>query len=156
MKKWTLVSSIAALCLLPQCKTPSPEQMTTKQRSTAAYPVTTPRGKIDFARHVRPILEIRCLECHNKKRAAQYPYFNMQTKEGAFTTGVHAPVILPGKPDDSYFIKVLAFDYDHPKSMPPAPDKIWGASLDILKKWIAQGADWPENTNLVPPQEWDS
>lgn len=154
-----LFSALSVL-VLTQCKSHdvsgSMEEMTHQERADAAWPEKAPRGEIDFVRHVRPILEIRCLECHNSKDGAKYSGFNWETKKSAFTTGARAPVIVAGRPDKSFLIQVLQLDYDHPTSMPPAPDKVWGASLEILEKWIAQGAIWPDGVRLVPPQEWKS
>lgn len=119
------------------------------------YPILVPE-RIDFARDVRPLIESQCLECHNSKDARQNAGLNLETRRLAMTTGRQAPVIRPGDPKNSLFIRALLFDAAHPVSMPPAPDKIWGARLKILKKWIRDGAEWPENIRLVRPQDWSS
>ena len=84
-----------------------------------------------------------------------YAGLNLETRKLAMTTGRQIPVIRPGDPKTSPLIMFLKVDGAHPTSMPPAPDKIWGVRLEILEKWIEDGADWPEDVRLVPPQDWE-
>ena len=107
-----------------------------------------------FERDVKPILEIECLQCHNTKDAAQNAGLSLETRAQALTSGRSAPVIIPGKADQSLLVKVLQFKGDHPMNMPPAPDKIWGERLEMIKQWINEGAAWPEEVRLVRPQDW--
>lgn len=37
--------------------------------------------------------------------------------------------------------------------MPPTLNKIWGIRMEILRRWIAEGAVWPEDIRLVHPRE---
>lgn len=117
------------------------------------WPSKVPKGKIDFEKHVRPILIINCLECHNTKDAKDNGNFVLETKKLAMTTGTTPPALIPGKPDESLMLKVLTLEIAHPKSMPPAPDKIWGIRMEILRRWIKDGAEWPEDVRLVHPRE---
>ena len=118
------------------------------------WPTKVP-AKIDFATNVKPLLEIQCVQCHNSKDAHRYAGLNLETRQLAMTTGRRAPAIVPGDPANSPLIQVLKYEGSHPTSMPPAPDKIWGTRLEILEKWIEQGAEWPESVRLVPPQDWE-
>jgi hypothetical protein len=117
------------------------------------YPTRVPE-KIDFARDVRPIIESQCLECHNSKDARHNAGLNLETRQLSMRTGRQPPVIRPGDPKNSLFIRALKLDAVHPISMPPAPDKIWDARLEILEKWIQTGAEWPEDIRLIRPQDW--
>jgi len=117
------------------------------------WPDKVPRGKIDFEKHVRPLLIINCLECHNSKDAHENGNLSLETRELALTGGRRAPAIVPGKPDRSLLIQVLTTDVIHQEAMPPTPDKIWGVRMRILRKWIRQGAVWPEEVRLVHPSK---
>lgn len=134
--------------LLTQCK---PFHNPTESMST--WPSRVPE-EIVFKRDVKPLLEMQCLECHNSKDATQNAGFNLETRHLAMTTGRKPSAIRPGDPESSLLIQVLELDVNHPTNMPPAPDKIWGARMEILKKWIKQGAKWPENVRMVRPQDW--
>ena len=117
------------------------------------WPSRVPDGEIDFRTHVRPLLIINCLECHNTEDAPQNGGFILETKKLAMTTGTKPPAIVPGRPEDSYFLTVLTLEPMHRQAMPPTPDKIWGVRMEILERWIAEGAKWPEDVRLVHPRE---
>jgi len=124
-----------------------------EQEQYPSWPTKVPKGKIDFEKNVRPILVINCLECHNSESAPENGNFSLETRTLAFTTGKHAPAIIPGRPDDSLLISVLTIEGIHYGSMPPTPDKIWGVRMEILRRWIEEGAEWPESVRLVHPKD---
>ena len=117
------------------------------------YPTKVPEN-IVFERDLKPMLEIKCVQCHNHIDAKDNAGLNLETRHKAMTTGQNAPVIVPGKPEESLMIKVLELDVTHPTNMPPSPDKIWGVRMKILKKWIQQGAVWPDHVKLTRPQDY--
>ncbi len=102
--------------------------------------------KIDFAEHVQPILEIHCLKCHREDKADGK--LRLDTFEHAFAK---EDVIVPGDPvaSDLWFLATLPMgDEDRmppEKNPPPTP-----AELFMLRRWIEEGADWPENATLKP------
>jgi hypothetical protein len=117
------------------------------------WPESVPEGPIDFKEHVRPLLIINCMECHNREDAKHNGNYILETRTLAMTTGTAPPAIVPGDPDASPLLTVLSLDPMHQRAMPPAPDKIWGVRLEILRRWIAEGAVWPEDVVLVHPRE---
>ncbi len=121
--------------------------------SSPTWPTEVPEGKIDFSRNVRPLLIINCLECHNSKDAIRNGNFNLETRQLAMTTGTAPPAIVPGDPEKSQLIRVLTLDPVHQRAMPPTPDKVWGVRMEILRRWISEGADWPESVRLVHPRD---
>ncbi|MDF1824118.1 MAG: hypothetical protein P1U68_05725 [Verrucomicrobiales bacterium] len=117
------------------------------------WPTKVPAGRIDFRKSVRPLLIINCLECHNSEDAKDNGNLSLETRKLALTTGDRAPVIVPGRPDESLLISVLKLEGIHQEAMPPTPDKIWGVRMEILRRWITEGANWPESIRLVHPRE---
>lgn len=113
---------------------------------------------VNFQTHIRPILEMHCLECHNHINAPENANLNLETRRTALTTGDHAPVIIPGNGRQSVLYRVLAVDDTHPMFMPPTPDRPWQAQLDLIEKWIDQGAHWPAGPEgqLTRPQDWNN
>jgi len=97
-----------------------------------------------FATKVKPTLEYYCLECHNSKSASKFNQFNLETGKLAMTTGLHKPVIRPGKPDESLLFTVLRLGHAEALAMPPAPDKVSEEQLADIRRWIHAGAAWPE------------
>ena len=119
----------------------------------AVWPQTAPDGPIDFEKHVKPLLEYNCLECHNTENAKQNAMLNLESGQLAFNTGRNPPVIRPGKPEESLLVRVLELDMNHAMAMPPVPEKLHGVRMEILKRWIAEGAQWPQDVRLISPQE---
>ncbi len=150
-----LISLTSSLCLgvillqANSCSHPPAEH-----EEFPSWPTKVPKGPIDFERNVRPILIINCLECHNSESAAANGNFNLETRELALATGDHAPAIIPGHPTESLLIKALELDGIHYGAMPPTPDKIWGVRMEILRRWIEEGAKWPEAVKLVHPRDF--
>jgi hypothetical protein len=144
------LSLLASLSLAPlACRT----QQAETEDEYPSWPTKVPPGKIDFKRNVRPLLIVNCLECHNNESAAANGNLSLETRQLALTTGNHAPVLIPGDPDNSLLITVLTIDDVHLNAMPPAPDKIHGVRMEILRRWIEEGAEWPEDVPLVHPRE---
>ena len=140
----SLSSILVGVALLTQCqhRSSSPEFF------DPVWPDRVPSGQINFEQSVKPILESHCLECHNGSHAAEFAGLNLETRNLALTTGRSAPVIIPGRPESSPLIMVLELNPHHEASMPAAQEKVEGVRLKILKKWIKQGAEWPEHVRL--------
>lgn len=102
----------------------------------------------DFAKEIAPILEASCVKCHCEAKVKGK--LRMDTKEMALKGGKETKLIVAGKPDDSALIKVLLLDPAEDEAMPPEgkaprPD---AAQIELLKKWIAAGAVWPDGVVL--------
>ena len=119
----------AAIALsLPACK-------------PAAEPYT-PLPKLSFASDVRPILEKHCVNCHHD--GALMGDLKLTSKAAAFAPRTRGPVIVPGSPEKSPFFTTLVLPGSEPKAMPPEGHQIPAEQIAIIKRWIAEGADWPE------------
>ncbi|MEM7386702.1 MAG: c-type cytochrome domain-containing protein [Verrucomicrobiota bacterium] len=152
--KWLVaVIGMTGSLILTQCQTTNQGAARGDKPFDPFAPAYVP-DRIVFEVHLKPLLEIECVQCHNSVDANENARFNLETRKLALTTGTRAPAIKPGDPENSLLVQVLELDGTHPLNMPPAPDKIWGNRMEILKKWIAQGAIWPENVRLVRPQDW--
>ncbi|HVK59820.1 MAG TPA: c-type cytochrome domain-containing protein [Candidatus Kapabacteria bacterium] len=99
--------------------------------------------KIDFAKSVQPLLEKRCVECHNEKKTKGD--LRLDTKAEAFKAD---KVLVPGKADDSHLIQRVSLPAGHDDIMPPKGDPLTKEQIDLLKKWINEGANWPDSVNL--------
>ena len=106
------------------------------------------RPRIDFAKHVQPILEMNCVSCHSaEKREGD---FDLSTRKEAFASGSDPPAIKPFDPAASqlYLLTILA--KDDSALMPPTDQggPLTKESIDVLRLWIAQGAIWPKGLVL--------
>ena len=110
---------------------------------------------VDFVKDVQPILELNCIRCHNPKATAvdkgDTDYI-LDTKAAA----VRGKYIIPGKGADSKVFKTTILPDDDEHLMPP-PDEIKKKSSrkltkdesETLKKWIDDGAAWPDGVTLI-------
>src|SRR5690242_11266585 len=110
--------------------------------ATGTAAQTAAAGSIDFDRDVKPILREKCTGCHGpaQQQAGLRLDARRQALMGSFENGV---VIIPGNSARSRLVwRISGREYG--PQMPPTgalhPDQI-----DTIKRWIDQGAIWPEH-----------
>lgn len=96
---------------------------------------------------VKPILEERCLPCHQGDYLGS-PLPDFRSREDLLDAKRPVPLVLPGKPEESRLLQVIYLEEETDASMPPL-----GHGLDLEQKnaigeWIRQGAIWPEGEVL--------
>jgi hypothetical protein len=95
----------------------------------------------DFAREVRPIFERHCLKCHGPEK--QKGGLRYDLKEGAFKVGESGErAIVPGHASESRMIKLVSSQKED-EWMPPKGERLTAAEIELLKRWIDAGANWP-------------
>ena len=98
-----------------------------------------------FEMQVRPILSKNCLSCHS---ASKMGGLDLTSREGLLKGGNSGPAIKLDQPDSSLFLKVLKHEHDRIK-MPPA-GKLPENEIEVLARWIRDGADWPVAKATAP------
>lgn len=135
----------AALLALAACHTPAPMESETRPTGeTALSPSALAEahsGRVKFTQHVKPILEAKCVACHNGE--ALPGKVDLSHREAAQKTGGLGLWIVPGKPDQSLVLTKVCGGFDPMKAMPPVGQQITTEELALLRKWITEGADWP-------------
>src|ERR1051325_9669830 len=86
------------------------------------------------------LLEEHCLKCHN--RSVKMSGLSLVSLADAGKGGLHGPAIVPGKPDESNLVRMISGD--KPK-MPMQGAPLSAAEVAAIRKWIADGAAWPED-----------
>ncbi len=91
--------------------------------------------KINFADHVRPILESACLNCHNpdKKKGG----LDLTTYVATMTGGSSGEVVTSGNSADSRLHKSIIRPAD--PAMPPQGSPLSAKEVEIIAKWINGG-----------------
>jgi len=103
---------------------------------------------IDFVEHVQPILETWCVSCHQESK--DKGDLRIDTKELAMKGGENGVSIVPGKPLESSFYTLTILPEDHDDVMPPKNGPMTPEEIFILRRWIQQGAQWPDDVTLTP------
>jgi hypothetical protein len=98
---------------------------------------------------VRPILAENCFPCHGPDSAARKADLRLDRREVA----VEAGAIDPGDPESSEL--VTRINAQNPKELMPPPTtskKLSQEQKDILRRWIAAGAEYQLHWSLIPPK----
>ncbi|MBK6995237.1 MAG: DUF1553 domain-containing protein [Lewinellaceae bacterium] len=116
--------------------------------------------QISYNFHVRPILSDKCFVCHGPDKNQLKAGLRLDQAETAYaplkeTKGRFA--IVPGKPEESELMHRITSQV--PEYQMPTPESHLGAlserEINILKKWIEQGAVYEKHWALLPPEKAD-
>jgi hypothetical protein len=102
----------------------------------------------DFARNVRPIFASRCLACHGPKK--QTSGLRLDEGPAALAGGDSGLAIVPGKASASPLIERVS-SMDPSLRMPPEGEPLAADEIDVLRRWIDEGAKWP-GVDLAAPK----
>jgi ankyrin repeat protein len=120
----------------------------------AGQPPGQGQTRIDFARDVQPLLKERCFECHGPTK--QNNGYRLDRRSIALAGVVRPNIVARSSETSRLYRRVIG-----PQSgtqMPP-DDPLTQDEIDILKRWIDEGAEWPDalaNELEFPPQDRDA
>ena len=118
--------------------------------SVAAANTSSADDKLDFNRDVRPILSETCFQCHGPDKNQRQAELRLDTKGGLFDAREGHHPIVAGKPKQSELLRRITSE--HPdERMPPADAKrkLTKQQIDIIRKWIEQGAEWKGHWSYI-------
>lgn len=106
--------------------------------------------KVDFNAEIRPILNNKCLRCHGGvKRQGD---LSMLFREEALRGGESGnAAIIPGKPGASEVVKRIRH-HDPEMRMPLEEDPLSEEEIQLIEKWISQGANWEDHWAYIAPE----
>lgn len=112
---------------------------------------------VDYNFHIRPIFSDRCFKCHGPDANHRKANLRLDTEEGLFAALKDSPdehVITPGDPDHSELYRRLS-QKDTSLIMPPPNSNLAVSDFEIqlIKKWIQQGAKYERHWAFVKPQQ---
>ncbi len=96
---------------------------------------------------VKPILQERCLPCHQGSfLGARIPDF--RTSAEVYDPARPIPLVVPGDPEGSRLIQVIYLTEKTGQAMPPLGHGLTLEEKNLLGEWIRQGACWPDGEVL--------
>lgn len=110
-----------------------------------------PSDKVDFSTQIKPILNKNCITCHGgvKKNGG----FSLLFEAEAFVnTESGKPAIIPGNAAGSEMIKRL-HEEDPELRMPYEKPKLSTEEIELLTRWVDQGAEWGQHWAYSLPEE---
>ena len=96
--------------------------------------VVESHAAVSFASEVMPLMEKYCWECHSQENAELG--LMLDSYEGTMAGSDYGTVVEPGDPDGSLLVDMIASG-DMPEDGDPMPAE----ELEIIKTWIAEGAE---------------
>lgn len=154
LRIFTLILSGSFLCLtllsLNSCQS--------KGEEGDGFQAALPK-QVDFNFHIKPILSDRCFACHGPDEKARKAKLRLDTEEGAFAlldSSAQAYAIVPGNSKKSLLVQRIK-SADSEEVMPPPESNLYLSSyeIDLLERWIDQGAEWKAHWSFIAPQKAD-
>src|SRR5438045_617839 len=112
------------------------------------------RGATDFDRDIHPILSDKCFACHGPDEKERKAKLRLDRKDEAFKplkSGGFA--IVPGHPEKSELVaRLTTKDEDDLMPPPKSEKKLTPAQIDLLRRWVAEGAAWQSHWAFVKPE----
>ncbi|MEZ4828259.1 MAG: PSD1 and planctomycete cytochrome C domain-containing protein [Bacteroidia bacterium] len=113
--------------------------------------------KVDFNRHIRPVLSDKCFTCHGPDARQRKAGLRLDTPEGAFAALEETPdqfAIVPGDPEASaVFHRIVATDTTERMPPPESKLKLTEKEVRLIRKWIEQGAEYKTHWAFIPPEK---
>lgn len=109
------------------------------------------RKPVDYSTEVKPILNKHCISCHGGVK--QNGGFSVLFREEALgNTKSGHPAIIPGDAKRSEFIRRL-HNKDPKERMPFKSAPLNKEEIEILTRWVDEGAQWGEHWAYVAPEK---
>jgi hypothetical protein len=114
--------------------------------STFAAPAS-----VDFNRDVQPILSENCYQCHGPDKANRKGDLRLDVEKDAKAKHDDVTPVIPKHSADSDVIRrILTKDADDLMPPPKSHKKLTTAQIDVLKRWIDEGAVWGVHWAFLP------
>ena len=99
--------------------------------------------RVDFSRDVRPVLADTCFKCHGPDQGQRKAHLRLDTREGLFAETDGVTIVSPSQVGVSELIRRIVSEDDDERMPPPESGlKLTRAQIEMLKRWVQQGAEW--------------
>ena len=116
-------------------------------------PLCAAEPKIEFNRDIRPILSDACFHCHGPDSAKRQAGLRLDQEEAAKGERDGHRAIFAGEAVRSELVRRIT-SADPDEVMPPRNSNrsLTPAQIELLKKWIDQGAQWQSHWSFLAPR----
>jgi hypothetical protein len=109
-------------------------------------------GKVRFDRDIKPILSDRCFFCHGPDTEHREADLRLDQKEAAFAVRDETAAIVAGDLAASELWNRISSEDESTMMPPPDSNKsLTKKEIDLIKRWIEQGAEWTDHWSFVTP-----
>ncbi len=111
----------------------------------------TAEEKVNYETQIQPIFLQHCAGCHGEKKASgKMRLHTAAALQEKWKADEH--LIVAGDPDKSELYKRLTLPADDKKRMPQKADPLPKETIDLVAKWIREGATLPAAPTAPEPQ----
>lgn len=104
---------------------------------------------VSYNRDIRPIVNNKCISCHGGVKQSG-GFSLLFESEAKMATESGKPAIVPGDAGASEMVKRLSH-HDPEMRMPLGKEPLSDQEIELIKKWINQGAVWENHWAYIPP-----
>ena len=107
---------------------------------------------VSFTRQIQPLFADRCFACHGPDEQTREADLRLDLRASVFDRDSESPLIVPGDSGKSQlFERISSHDPDLQMPPPSATRQLKKNEIDLIRRWIDQGADWQEHWAFIPP-----
>jgi hypothetical protein len=110
--------------------------------------LTGAQAKTDFTKDILPILRDNCIKCHGPEK--QKGKLRLDSRDAALKGGKGGPAFTAGDAAKSDLIRRISLPKTDDDFMPAEGEPLAKEKIELLKAWIAEGADWPVTAEAAP------
>lgn len=112
---------------------------------------------VSYNFHIRPIISDRCFKCHGPDAQQRKAKLRLDTEDGlykALRDDSTKYIIVRGRPEESELYNRIHTG-DTSALMPPPSSNLSLSDyeVELIRKWIAQGAEYEKHWAFVPPKK---
>jgi len=109
---------------------------------------------VNFSRDILPLLSNNCFRCHGPDEANREAGLRLDRQDGALAEleSSRTAIVAGNSRGSELFRRISSSDPD--VKMPPADSekKLTAAQVELIRKWIDNGAEWSGHWAFEPPQ----
>lgn len=106
---------------------------------------------VQFSRDVLPILSAKCFACHGPDEHERQADLRLDIEKEAKRSRDGGAAVVPGSPEKSSLLaRVASTDPDLVMPPPKAKKTLTAEQIEILRRWIADGAAWQRHWSFEP------
>ena len=109
---------------------------------------------VDFGREILPIFSNHCYHCHGPDEQERKAKLRLDTREGVLGAGKSGAIaVIPGRSTESELVLRITSPHEDEVMPPPeAKQKPSARQIELLKRWVDEGAPWGSHWAYQPPR----
>src|SRR6266702_6844776 len=139
------LARLTALTLLAACSLATAFAASAKRQS-----VNEP---VDFSSQIRPLISSKCFSCHGPDESSRKAKLRLDLRDEAIKDHKGTRAIVPGDAANSEMVRrITTTDPDDIMPPPKTGRTLSAVEIDLLKRWIQQGAPYSPHWAFVKPE----